>query len=312
MKVIFNRYGNGAEELVSVLGLVDADTDITKWMPIFPLSIRRLTAIVGEEVYREAERLYYQNEPLSEAEQELIRMVQQPLALFTWLKVIPTLDAQHGNSGRQRRLGENEKGLTALQEYKDEENILNLAYESVDSLVAHLEEQSYPFWTQSSKKKELSKLLIRSKQEFDGYYMLGSHRLFLTLVPIMKEVQDRYIIPAVTTAVFDKLIDGDKSLAELNDRAARPLALLTMAKAVERLPVEVLPEGVVSVQQIGTIKEKQRAEADMRKAVAKSLTTDAERDLQNLWDDVKALLFPAEETDAYISKPQVQSKGVTF
>lgn len=312
MKVIFNRYGNGADELVSVLGLVDADTDITKWMPIFPLSIRKLTAIVGEEVYREAERLYYQNEPLSEAEQELIRLVQQPLALFTWLKVIPTLDAQHGNSGRQRRLGENEKGLTALQEFKDEENILNLAYESVDSLVAHLEERAYPFWTQSSKKKELSKLLIRSKQEFDRYYMLGSHRLFLTLVPIMKEVQDRYIIPAVTTAVFDKLLGGDKSLAELNDRAARPLALLTMAKAVERLPIEVLPEGVVSVQQIGTIKEKQRAEAAQRYAVAKSLTTDAERDLQNLWDEVKSLLFPAEETDAYVSKPQVQSKGVTF
>lgn len=312
MKVIFNRYGNGADELVSVLGLVDADTDITKWMPIFPLSIRRLTAIVGEEVYREAERLYYQNEPLSEAEQELIRLVQQPLALFTWLKVIPTLDAQHGNSGRQRRLGENEKGLTALQEFKDEENILNLAYESVDNLVAHLEERAYPFWTQSSKKKELSKLLIRSKQEFDRYYMLGSHRLFLTLVPIMKEVQDRYIVPAVTSALFDKLLTGDKSLAELKDRAARPLALLTMAKAVERLPIEVLPEGVVSVQQIGTIKEKQRAEADMRKAVAKSLTDDAEKDLQNLWDEVKSLLFPSEEADSYISKPQIQSRGITF
>ncbi|MDO4779823.1 MAG: hypothetical protein Q3992_02220 [Bacteroides sp.] len=312
MKVIFNRYGNGAEELVSVLGLVDADTDITKWIPIFPLSIRRLTAIVGEEVYREAERLYYQNEALNEDEQELIRLVQQPLALFTWLKVIPTLDAQHGNSGRQRRLGENEKGLTALQEFKDEENILNLAYESVDNLVAHLEERAYDFWNESAKKKELSKLLIRSKQEFDEYYMLGSHRLFLTLVPIMKEVQDRYIIPAVTTAVFDKLLGGDKSVSELKDRAARPLALLTMAKAVERLPIEVLPEGVVSVQQIGTIKEKQRAEADMRKAVAKSLTDDAERDLLNLWNEVKSLLFPAEETDAYISKPQVQSKGVTF
>ena len=59
-------------------------------------------------------------------------MAQRAVAYFAWVKVVPTLDAQHGGSGRQRKLGENEKGLTALQEYKDEMNILNLAYESVD------------------------------------------------------------------------------------------------------------------------------------------------------------------------------------
>jgi hypothetical protein len=36
------------------------------------------------------------------------------------------------------------------------------------------------------------------------------------------------------------------------------LALLTMQKAVERLPVEVLPDGVVQVQQVGTVKERLR------------------------------------------------------
>lgn len=52
-------------------------------------------------------------------------MAQRAVAYFAWVKVVPTLDAQHGGSGRQRKLGENEKGLTALQEYKDEMNILN-------------------------------------------------------------------------------------------------------------------------------------------------------------------------------------------
>ena len=30
------------------------------------------------------------------------------VAMFTWLKVIPTLDAQHGTAGRGKHLGENE------------------------------------------------------------------------------------------------------------------------------------------------------------------------------------------------------------
>ncbi len=81
-------------------------------------------------------------------------MVQQSVALFTWLKIIPTLDAQHGNTGRQKRLGEHEKGLTALQEYKDEANILSQAYESVDALIAYLEQEKFDFWIQSPKRME--------------------------------------------------------------------------------------------------------------------------------------------------------------
>ena len=57
-------------------------------------------------------------------------LMQQAVAMFTWLKVIPTLDAQHGTAGRGKHLGENETGMTALQEFKDEENIRNLAYEA--------------------------------------------------------------------------------------------------------------------------------------------------------------------------------------
>nr|WP_044655615.1 LysR substrate-binding domain-containing protein [Bacteroides acidifaciens] len=40
---------------------------------------------------------------------ETLRMMQQGVAMFTWLKVIPTLDAQHGTAGRGKHLGENEE-----------------------------------------------------------------------------------------------------------------------------------------------------------------------------------------------------------
>ena len=45
------------------------------------------------------------------------------------------------------------------------------------------------------------------------------------------------------------------------------------------MPVEVLPDGVVQVQQAGTVKEKIKAEAEARKAVSKSLGDDAGKDL---------------------------------
>lgn len=181
MKTIFDKNNNGTSELVEALGMIDAATDFSKWKPYIPLSVRRLTAIIGPEVYDKVVEFYHSTEPDSKTEEKyntLLLLMQQSVALFTWIKIIPTLDAQHGNTGRQKRLGEHEKGLTAIQEYKDETNILNLAYESVDALIAYLDKENFDFWLKSEKKRAINQLLIRSKEKFDIYYTIGSHRLF--------------------------------------------------------------------------------------------------------------------------------------
>lgn len=315
MKTIFNKDGNGTEELVEALGMIDSSTDFSKWKPYIPLSIRRLTAIIGPEVYEKTLDFYYSTNPETGTEEKyktLLFMVQQSVALFTWLKIIPTLDAQHGNTGRQKRVGENEKGLTAIQEYKDETNILNLAYESVDALIAYLDKEKFDFWLKSEKKKTINQLLIRSKEKFDIYYMIGSHRLFLTLTPIIREMQDRYIIPIITRKRYELLLSGNESGEGFNDAVCRPLALLTMQKAVERLPIEVLPDGVVQIQQFGTVKEKVKAEAEARKAVSRSLGDDAGKDLVALQDFIAAIEAEPDEPDLYLSKATIQSKGITF
>ena len=192
-------------------------------------------------------------------------LMQQAVAMFTWLKVIPTLDAQHGTAGRGKHLGENETGMTALQEFKDEENIRNLAYEAVDALVELMDREKFDFWMNGIKKKAINRLLIQNKETFDEYYNIGSHRLFLVLIPMIREVQDGQIIPVITRNRYNKLIEGDTVLTEnLLEYVRRPLALLTIKKAVERLPVEVLPNGIVQVQQSTTVRDKLRAEKEAR------------------------------------------------
>ena len=315
MKTIFDKNNNGTSELVEALGMIDAATDFSKWKPYIPLSVRRLTAIIGPEVYDKVVEFYHSTEPDSKTEEKyntLLLLMQQSVALFTWIKIIPTLDAQHGNTGRQKRLGEHEKGLTAIQEYKDETNILNLAYESVDALIAYLDKENFDFWLKSEKKRAINHLLIRSKEKFDIYYTIGSHRLFLTLIPIIREMQDRYIVPIITRKRYEQLLSGNELGEDFNDAVCRPLALLTMQKAVERLPVEVLPDGVVQVQQAGTVKEKIKAEAEARKAVSKSLGDDAGKDLIALQDFIATIEAEPDEPDLYLPKATIQSKGITF
>lgn len=151
MKMIFDRNGEGRQELVAALGMISDSLDYSKWKPVLPLAARQLTCIIGADVFSEIVDLY-RTDDLDPEKEELVFMAQRAVAYFAWVKVVPTLDAQHGGSGRQKKLGENEKGLTALQEYKDEMNILNLAYESVDALVGFLEEKQFDFWEKAGLK----------------------------------------------------------------------------------------------------------------------------------------------------------------
>lgn len=311
---LFNRYGEGATEIVTAIGLISNDVDFSKWEPVLPLGIRDVTAIIGPEPVQ-ALAEFYDGDFIdgNTAMPEALAHLQQAVALFTWLKIIPTLDAQHDGTGRQRRLGENEKGLTALQEFKDERNILQMAYEAVDALIEVMDREEFEFWTGSRKYRLRKGLLIQSKEEFDEYYTIGSHRLFVTLLPIIREVQGAQVAPVLGRYMPQLLAYEDQDITDLlREPACRAVALLTMQKAIERLPVEVIPEGVVQIQQSQPVNSRLKAEQAARAAVAKSLGTDADRYIQSLQDMVAQLDAKDNTPDPSMTGPIVHSKGMTF
>ncbi|RXE70708.1 hypothetical protein ED352_08905 [Muribaculaceae bacterium Isolate-002 (NCI)] len=314
---LFDRDGNGSEEITAAVGIISNGITFDKWRPLLHLGVRDVVAIVGREPVEALARFYNRYEvPDDEFPQQAVvplRYLQQAVAFFTWLKLIPTLDAQHGDAGRAKNLGENEKGLTALQEFKDEENILRLAYEATDALVEALDREAFPFWIESPKYRQREGLLIRSKEEFDNYYIIGSHRLFVTLVPIIREVQGATVAP-VLGKYLAPILSGEDSdtFTLMKATAARAVALLTMQKAVERLPVEVIPEGIVQVQQSQPVKSRLRAEQSARASVAASLGADATRALEYLQQLVAQLDADGEEVDTSITGPIVHSKGMSF
>ena len=312
---LFNKDNRGREELVAAIGVISKDITFEKWAPALPLGTRNLAAIVGRDVVNELDSLYRKAEPSGE-EVLAISLAQQAVAMFTWLKILAPLDAQHGNAGRGKTLGENQHGMTALQEWEDKESIRAMAYEATDALIEVLDTAEWEWWTSSSKCRQRAGLLLPSKEIFDEYYVIGSHRLFLTLLPMIAEVQAGDIGPIVTAAHMAQLLSGEGLESDVRlrllDLARRPLALLTMKKAVERLPVEVLPEGIVQVQQQSTVKQKLRAEKSAREAVAAALSADAERYLQLLQDAVSELDSDEGEVDYYLSGPTIQSKGITY
>lgn len=106
---LFDRDGNGSEEITAAVGIISNGITFDKWRPLIPFGIRDVVAIVGREPV-EALADYYENgEGDDAAMADALAYLQQAVAFFTWLKIIPTLDAQHGDTGRAKSLGENEK-----------------------------------------------------------------------------------------------------------------------------------------------------------------------------------------------------------
>lgn len=314
---LFNINEPGGREIVAAIGLISTDIDFSKWEPVLPLGIREVESIIGPEPVRALGEFYAGgdwNVPEYDTKIKALKLLQQAVALFTWLKIIPTLDAQHDGSGRQRRLGENEKGLTAIQEFKDEQNILRLAYEATDALIEVMDHEAFDFWTESRKYNMRKGLLIQSKEEFDEYYNIGSHRLFVTLLPIIREVQGAQVAPVLGTKYLSALLSGKNPeiTSLLREPSARAVALLTMQKAIERLPVEVIPEGVVQIQQSQPVNSRLRSEQSARAAVAGSLGADARKYLADLQDLVARLDSESEHHDHPMPGPIIHSKGMSF
>ena len=314
---LFNVQADGSSEITAAIGLISNDMDFSKWEPVLPLGIRDVTAIIGPEPVKALADFYAGTTPPGDGSPGAVtalKYLQQAVALFTWLKIIPTLDAQHDSTGRSRRLGENEKGLTALQEFKDEQNILRLAYEATDALIEVMDREAFPFWTESRKYNLRKGLLIQSKEEFDEYYNIGSNRLFVTLLPIIREVQGAQVAPVLGRKYLSLLLSGEDSEITdlLKEPAARAVALLTMQKAIERLPVEVIPEGVVQIQQSQPVNSRLRAEQSARAAVAASLGADAKKYIENIQDIVAQLDAEGETPDHTMPGPIVHSKGMSF
>lgn len=317
---LFNRDGDGDKELVNVLGLIDRDLEFSKWEPILPLATKELVSIIGPEPVTALDA-YYREDTKTQADadkdwDEALRLAQQAIAMFAWIRVIPTLDAQHSTAGRGKHLGENEHGMTAVQEFKDEENIRSMAYQAVDALVAEMEEKAFSWWTSSKKHQQLQTLLIRDKDTFDEFFVIGSHRLFLTLIPMIREVQDAYLVPILGYQRMSALLDGTSDLpANILPMVQRPLALLAMKRAVERLPIEVLPDGIVQVQQVGMVRDRMKAEQQARNSVAQNLSKDAEEFLNILTNAIQTIDAEAkriDEPDYYVPQATVQKTGISF
>jgi len=247
--MIFNKSNNGSEELNLLAGTYYASNSFQKIKSDIDLATSEVVKIIGQPVYALAEAAYQSNQdaPTNAA---LVPYVQLPIAILACFNMYRQNDVSHEDSGRKVKIdAENEKLPWEWQLKRDDEIQLDRYYQAVDRLINYLDTlTTLTEWQNSDQKKAANSLFIKSADKFDLYFPIGkSGRMYMMLLPWIKETERRFIIPALG-ADYAKYKAGANLTAtekEVLELIYPPIPLIAMSIAIKRMPLGLIPAGIV-------------------------------------------------------------------
>ena len=253
--MIFNRDNKGAEELRSLTGNYYANNEFSKIKSDIQAATYNLCKVVSDAVYERALKAYKDRETSSSEEggiqnvDKFVELVQRPIAIMATLQLYRKNDVSHEDSGRKVVVSSDGSDKIPWEWQLDRDDAIHMEeyYQAVEQLIDHLNKIKLREWMESDQKKLSDTLLIRSGREFDKYFPIqSSERMFLLLIGFIREAQIRYIRPAYGTDKWEDLLKNRETPeSEVRFAACKATALLAMSMAMLRMPLQLIPGGVV-------------------------------------------------------------------
>ena len=236
------------EKLRQLTGNYYANNDFSKVESEIVLATDELRTIVGNGVIDYVEQHVTD---LDEQVVEFVDKVARPVAIIATLRMYRKNDLSHEDDGRKFKVSTDGTDKIPWEWQLDRDDAMHLEeyYRAVDALIRYLNEKQPKEWTDSDQFKQANSLIIRSGREFDYFYAIDkSERTYMLLQPFIREVQIRTVSRAYG-ANWDTLMN----LRDVTDNAfyaaCKAVALLAMSLAFRRLPLSVIPVGVVKQYQ---------------------------------------------------------------
>ena len=253
--MIFNRNHNGAEELRDLTGNYYANNEFNKIKSDIKVATYHLCKIVGDAVYARALQAYTNQEASGTDEGQIadvakfVELVQRPIAIMATLQMYRKNDVSHEDSGRKVVVASDGTDKIPWEWQLDRDDAIHMEeyYQAVEQLIDYLNKTQLKEWMESEPKRLADTLLIRSGREFDKYFPIqSSERMYLLLVGFIREVQIRHIRPAYGVEKWDALLkERSTPESEVRFAACKATALLSMSLALLRMPLQLIPGGVV-------------------------------------------------------------------
>jgi len=178
--------------------------------------------LVGDDQWEEVEDYYdSESEAITELD-DLIEVLQKPIAYFAVWLASSKLDLKLTNAGF---VVSESQGYAPASEHRTKNlkaDLLRDAYDSVEVLLRFLEAHidDYPLWEDSTAYQENFQFFIRNAVEFDKEVRIDESRLtFLNYRPTMRKIQSLKIIPTISKALADQILLEIKTDALTDENA---------------------------------------------------------------------------------------------
>lgn len=291
MNALFNKDNKGGPEVRELLGFLDADIKYNKLKQEIASSTREVIKVTGKTIYDKVYKDYKEG-----VENDLIELIQYPIAIDAYRNYAPNNDVAHTNNGRRMRLDGEEKQAFEWLLDRDNSAMERKYFRALDTLVNHLYENEEE-WKDTESYKQLTKSIFKSTDEFDEIFPIKSRLLLLKLQPGIRQCLDFDIKSRVGSAIYDKIVLNEEIDAQLMLAVKHACVYYALSWAMPRLSVSLFPEGILQ----GYVSDKLTTQA--RKPTVNNELAYAKENFEN---DYKKYLLTIEE----IVKPALEEKHV--
>ena len=220
---------------------------------------------------------------------ELLGMIRKPLALYALWLGADEFGVSISSQGIQVIETPTHKTAPQYRVQNLKENWIRRANTALDLVLKFLDEhkEDYPGFDPQD-----ADLFIRGTLEFNSEVDIReSRRVFVSLKPVIRSVEKRYIRPTLSVELFDELktawqLDETLTTAQLNllDLIRPALAHLTMARALIEISIDVLDWGIFDTagNTFANVSSKQASNKDRIAIMAEANQRDGEAELKAL------------------------------
>jgi hypothetical protein len=269
---------------------------IENWFPyIGEAQETFIKPVLGDTLYRQLQETA--NPIVREPEQkpvdthlfDLLEMIRKPLALYALWLGADEFGVSISSQGIQVIETPTHKTAPQYRVQNLKENWIRRANTSLDLVLKFLDEhkEDYPGYEPQD-----ADLFIRGTLEFNSEVDIReSRRVFVSLKPVIRSVEKKYIRPTLSAELFDELKNAWKSDDDLTtaqmvllDLIRPALAHLTMARALLEISIDILDWGIFDTagNTFANVSSKQASNKDRISIMAETNQRDGESELKAL------------------------------
>jgi len=255
---------------------------------------------------------------------KLIEMIRKPLALYALWLGADEFGVSISSQGIQVIETPTHKTAPQYRVQNLKENWIRRANTSLDLVLKFLDEhtEDYPGYDPQD-----ADLFIRGTLEFNSEVDIReSRRVFVSLKPIIRSVEKKYIRPTLSAELFDELKVAWKSDDDLTssqiallDLIRPALAHLTMARALLEVSIDILDWGIFDTagNTFANVSSKQASNKDRISIMAEANQRDGESELKALQQFLDEMaseeVYPAYfHSTRYVGKAKAEPRNEFF